>query len=167
MSLKSSLKKDIKQFVKLFIPEKKVLANISMLPPNEMLKGKKALITGGTSGIGYEIAKAFVRAGAKVVITGRSEKKVIETVEQLKTDAQQPLNIFGIEMDSRNPPCFAHCLDQVIGLIGSLDILVNNAGVLGGHISNSTEEKYDTVLDTNLKGAFFSLPKSWTLYERQ
>ena len=58
------------------VPERKVYANISYLAPNEMLRGRAALVTGGTSGIGYEIAKAFINAGAKVVITGRNEQKL-------------------------------------------------------------------------------------------
>ena len=65
------------------IPNYCVYPKIASLSPNEMLKGRTALITGGTSGIGFEIAKAFLNAKAEVVITGRSEERLKQADAQL------------------------------------------------------------------------------------
>ena len=59
------------------------------------------------------------------------------------------------EMDITNVQKYDDCLHEILQRAGKIDILVNNAGVLGGDISNCTEQEYDTVLDTNLKGVFF------------
>lgn len=67
---------------------KKVVINIAELPPSEFLKGRTALITGGTGGIGFEIAKAYLKAGATVVITGRNLNKIKNTIKMLDVDNQ-------------------------------------------------------------------------------
>lgn len=131
-------------------------AKIAQYAPNEMLKGRCALITGGTSGIGYSIAEAFLKAGASVIVTGRTEEKLQVAVENLRNHGQ----VFAVVMDSMNvssfEPTFLRMEEMVIAEgIKCIDILVNNAGVLGAGLSNATEEQYDAVLDTNLKGVFF------------
>ena len=86
MSFKSYLKRNVVKAIRLISPQEKVTANIMELSSNEMLKGRTALITGGTSGIGYEMAKAFVKAGASVVITGRSKEKTSLAAERLEKE---------------------------------------------------------------------------------
>ena len=66
----------IKSVIKSMQPVTVVKANVQVLQPSEYLKGRVALITGGTSGIGYSIAKAYLNAGASVIITGRNESKL-------------------------------------------------------------------------------------------
>ena len=66
------------------VPEKKITANIVCLQENYLLQNRTALITGGTSGIGFEIAKSFASAGANVIITGRNEKNLIRCCEELR-----------------------------------------------------------------------------------
>ena len=156
MSVKSYLKRGLK-FVISGIPEVKTYPNVSLLSPNDLLLDRYALVTGGTSGIGFEIAKSFVEAGATVVITGRSLDRVVKACAEINTMAHKKGKIFGIEMNNQNVPAFQEKFREVLDLIGGakLDILVNNAGMRGGFISNATEEEYDNIMDTNAKGTFF------------
>lgn len=139
------------------VPERKVYANISYLAPNEMLRGRAALVTGGTSGIGYEIAKAFINAGAKVVITGRNEQKLSKACAAINKEVSCMNMIFGLVMDNTNVKTMPQKLEEIKSLVGgqSVDILVNNAGVVGGEVKDCLEEQYDRIMDTNLKGTFF------------
>lgn len=139
------------------VPERKVYANISYLAPNEMLRGWAALVTGGTSGIGYEIAKAFINAGAKVVITGRNEQKLSKACAAINKEVSCKNMIFGLVMDNTNVKTMPQKLEEIKSLVGgqSVDILVNNAGVVGGEVKDCLEEQYDRIMDTNLKGTFF------------
>lgn len=70
------------------------------LSPSELLKGRTALITGGTSGIGYEIAKAYINAGAVCVITGRNQKKLNKACQGINNEAVNKDRIYGLVMDN-------------------------------------------------------------------
>ena len=156
MGLKQYIKRGVK-FILHGVPERKVYAQVSYLAPSEMLKGRTALVTGGTSGIGYEVAKAYINAGARVVITGRNEEKVKKACEAINKEVSRKGNIFGIVMnntDVKSMPSKLQDIERVLGT-GHIDILVNNAGVVGGEVKDCTEELYNTILDTNLKGTFF------------
>lgn len=156
MGIKKYLKRGIK-YVLHGQPIKKVYAQVSYLSPSDMLEGRTALITGGTSGIGFEIAKAFINAGATCIITGRKEEKVIDACAKIGNDVSKKGHIYGLAWDvtdvEGNPQRFNKALELVKG--EQIDILVNNAGLVGGEISNCTEEKYNAILNTNLKGSFF------------
>ena len=156
----ASLKKYIKRGLQYILhgqPKVIVYAKTVVLAPNEYLQDRTALITGGTSGIGYEIAKAFINAGAQVIITGRNREKVQRACEQIDCSVDRKGNIFGIAMDNTKVEDLEQHFNEALSLIGNrhIDILVNNAGVLGGHISNTNEDEWDKVFDTNLKGVFF------------
>lgn len=156
MGLKQYIKRGVK-FILHGVPERKVYAQVSYLAPSELLKGRTALVTGGTSGIGYEVAKAYINAGARVVITGRNEEKVKKACEAIDKEVPRKGNIFGIVMnntDVKSMPSKLQDIERVLGT-GHIDILVNNAGVVGGEVKDCTEELYNTILDTNLKGTFF------------
>ena len=138
------------------IPINYVTAQVVTLAPNQLLKGKVALITGGTSGIGFHIAKAFLDSGASVCITGRNISKVNETCEKLKAHSSDYSNrVYGIELDNKNISSFELKIKDILKYYEKIDILVNNAGVVGGEIATVTEDTYDNILDTNLKGMFF------------
>ena len=145
-----------------------VRPQVNVLAQNELLKGRNAFITGGTSGIGFEIAKAFINAGATVVITGRSIDRVKDACNRLHSETKTTQRAFPIAMDNTKISEFESHFTEAESQIGGgvFDILVNNAGVLGGHITNATEEEYDAVLDTNLKGVFF-LTKLFAEYMKE
>lgn len=138
------------------IPVKQVTAQITTLPPNQLLINRIALITGGTSGIGFQIAKAFLNSGASVCITGRELSKVNTTCDKLKLYSSLFKNrVYGIVLDNKDVPSYHIKIREVLEHFGRIDILVNNAGILGGEIATCSEETYDNILDTNLKGMFF------------
>lgn len=154
MSVKKYLKR-VGRYLLKGLPVNHITANIVTIAPNELLKGKKALITGGTSGIGYAIASAFLRSGATVTITGRTEQRLKDSAKKLAEENPSAKDkISFVVMNNKEVSSFKTLFDSHPNLKGT-DILVNNAGVLGGDISIATEEDYDSILDTNLKGTFF------------
>ncbi len=137
-------------------PVKKVYADVRELAPSSMLEGRCAVVTGGTSGIGFAIAKAFLNAGAEVVITGRSEEKLNKACKDLIL--QTNINrIHGIVLNNLDVQAIPKQFERIVEIMSkkSVDILVNNAGLVGGEIRECTEETYDAILGTNLKGSFF------------
>lgn len=131
-------------------------ANISVLGTNELLKGRTALITGGTSGIGLAIAQSFLNSGASVIITGRNQEKLDNAIAELSSVTTEG-SIKAIVMDNQNVSELPATFGKIVEMTEHkrVDILVNNAGVMGGHISGCDESVYDAVMDTNLKGTFF------------
>lgn len=158
MALKQKIKNKVKSALTFMLHGQPpvVSAQVVTLAPSELLKGKCALITGGTSGIGFNIAKAFLNAGAIVIITGRNQARLEKASKELGHEGR----VYNFVMDNTNVQTFAPTLKRMIEQLskdgyGHIDILVNNAGVLGASLPNATEEEYDAVLDTNLKGVFF------------
>lgn len=111
--------------------------------------GKRVLITGGSSGIGAAAARAFLREGAAVTIAGRSRKGLDAAV------ARHP-GITTVEADVRKPSDCRRAVEAAAAVGSGLDILVNSAGIYSEGPSDAvTEELWDSVMDTNLKGTFF------------
>ena len=130
------------------------------LAPNELLKGRVALITGGTSGIGFHMAEAFLRSGAAVIVTGRSEERLLRACSDLRKNNICEGRLFSLVWDNTQVECFEERLQTALNKVKAcgypyIDILVNNAGVLGASMPNAREEEFDRVIDTNLKGVFF------------
>lgn len=156
MSIKQYLKRAITFIIK-GIPEKKISAEISMLPLNQLLSNRIAIITGGSSGIGFSIAQAFLNSGASVVITGRNQEKLDLACSKLNLKTNSGNKAYGITLDNTDINTFESKFAQIQNLFPNqhISILVNNAGVLGGEISIVKESQYDDILNTNLKGCFF------------
>jgi 3-oxoacyl-[acyl-carrier protein] reductase len=118
-----------------------------------MLKGKVALVTGASRGIGKAIALELAKNGAKVAVNySGSVEKANEVVEELKSLGSDAVAIQANVADSDSVNAM---IKEVIGLYGSLDILVNNAGITRDNlIMRMKEEDWDAVVNTNLKGVF-------------
>ena len=119
----------------------------------EMLKDKIALITGGASGLGQGIARAFVSNGAKVILTGTNLNKLQSFCLELGAEHAVPYI-----WDLRDVDGYADHWHRCLSLYPRqrIDVLVNNAGVLGIlKFGEVTEDVYDSVLNVNLKGPFF------------
>lgn len=138
------------------VPVKKISVNVVTLPPSELLKDRRALITGGTSGIGKEIARAFLTAGANVIITGRSSERLQAVVSELREQLHTN-KIDGVIMDIANISAIQEGYRYAEKLLGgTIDLLVNNAGVFDSKpFGHTTEREWDLILDTNLKGVYF------------
>jgi len=118
------------------------------------LKDKVALITGGSRGIGYATADAFLREGARVIITASSQSSADKAVQSLQERHPESV-IVGISPDLSSLDAVRKALHQVIARHGCLDILVNNAGVSESTpFTEYTEEAFDRVMDLNVKGVF-------------
>lgn len=117
------------------------------------LKGKKALVTGASRGIGRGIALTLAKQGADVAINFRSKKEEAEkAVAQIKKMGR---NSFSIQADVSSVDEVIHMFEEVKDRWDKLDILVNNAGIAYySTFEEMTEEEWDKTLDVNLKGQF-------------
>jgi 3-oxoacyl-[acyl-carrier protein] reductase len=127
--------------------------NIAQINYGGILKGKRVLVTGGSSGIGLAIAKKCLAEGATVVITGRNEAKLHAVTGELNSPSLKTL-----VWDVSNISQREEKLDEALRLAGGgLDVLVNNAGILGGNrqFLDLTEEVWDQISSVNEKGLVF------------
>lgn len=118
-----------------------------------MLKGKNALVTGASRGIGRAIALELAKQGANVAVNyAGSEANAQEVVEEIR---QMGLKSFKVQADVSNDSHVKNMVKEVISEFGSLDILVNNAGIARDNLlMRMKEEEFDQVINTNLKGVF-------------
>ena len=118
------------------------------------LKGKVAIVTGGTKGIGRGIAEALVGEGANVCISARSRSEIDKTLEELS--ALKAGNATGIVSDVCNYSQVKPLFELTLSQFGALDILINNAGIgLFQTVEEMTPEDFRSVLETNLFGVFY------------
>jgi NAD(P)-dependent dehydrogenase (short-subunit alcohol dehydrogenase family) len=117
-------------------------------------EGKHAVVTGGTTGIGYSTAERLIAEGATVLITGQNAERVHQAAAKLGNHAS------GLVVDQRQPADIAKLAATVQRQWGGIDILVLNAGIVVlGPTEGQTEEQFDDQMDTNVKGSFFTMQK--------
>ena len=119
----------------------------------QRLTGKVALITGGSRGIGAEIARRFAEQGANIVISYASSpeaaKEVVSSARKSGAEAE------AIQADSGNSGQVESLVQQTVKRFGRLDILVNNAGIFaGGSLEDSSDEDFQTTIDINVRAVF-------------
>jgi 3-oxoacyl-[acyl-carrier protein] reductase len=114
--------------------------------------GKVVIVTGSSRGIGKSIALAFAKGGASVVISGRSQANLNEVQKEIEAARTKSLAVIA---DVANADEAKMMIEKTIDTFGRIDILVNNAGITRDNLLfRLSEEDWDAVLDTNLKGAF-------------
>jgi 3-oxoacyl-[acyl-carrier protein] reductase len=116
------------------------------------LRGKNALVTGSTRGIGRAIAETLSGSGARVAVVGRDLARAEEAAAAVGNDAK------GFAADVSDTAAVAKLVGDVEGAFGSIDILVNNAGITRDNlVMRLKDEDWDAVIDANLRGAFAAI----------
>ena len=115
--------------------------------------GEVALITGGSRGLGLEIAQTFGDAGATVVITARREQWLNEAEQYLKG---RGITVYSFICDVANVSSVEQVVQQILEACGEVDVLVNNAGQTWGAPAETMPlERWRQVIDANISGTFF------------
>jgi len=121
------------------------------------LKGKVAIVTSSTRGLGKGMALALAEAGADVVITGRSEDALGEVAGMIR---EKGVNSLAVKLDVQDPVSIQHMVDQVVGEFSKIDILVNNAGTIVRKPALEVSlEEWERVINTILRGSFLCAQK--------
>ena len=120
------------------------------------LRGKVAIVTGGTSGIGRDAAVLFAKAGAKVVVAGRREAEGKETIDLIRAAGGDGLFV---KTDVSRAADVRMLVQKTVEKFGRLDVAFNNAGIEGSWspIAEQSEEDWDSTIDINLKGVWLCL----------
>ena len=120
--------------------------------PDFSLKGKVAVVTGGTRGMGRAMALTFARAGADVVVTSRHESGAEATAAEIRGIGRRAL---GLVADSSQAADVERLMARALTEFGSVDVLVNNAAVnVRKGLLDTSEAEWDAILDVDLKGVF-------------
>ena len=139
-------------------PEMLSLNNVkSVAPLSEVfyhaLEGKVALVTGGATGLGYTVVNRLAEAGAKVVIASRNEERGIRAVKEFK---DRGYDVSWVKTDVTKVADCYHSVNYAVETYGKVDILVANAAVWSNaSYLDVSEDLFDRIIDTDLKGAYF------------
>ncbi|MBQ7840524.1 MAG: 3-oxoacyl-ACP reductase FabG [Lachnospiraceae bacterium] len=133
----------------------------------ELLKGKVAIVTGGTRGIGYAVVKKFLENGASVALCGSRKDTVDKALEKLAQEMPGS-SVIGLWPDLQNPAEVADAVDQVVREFGKLDILVNNAGISAREkFLDYNPEDFKKIMDLNVNAVFVCAQAAAKVMEKQ
>jgi len=122
------------------------------MTPEKPLKGKVALITGASRGIGFAVAQRLAQMGADICICARNQEILASAARELEREGTE---VVAIPADMAKPAEITSLILRAEQALGPVDILVNNAGFgYFGPFQDASEENWDAVLDTNLKAVF-------------
>ncbi len=160
MSLKRYLKRGLR-FIFKGVPTKEIKAEISYSQPNNRLKNKNIIITGGGRGLGKAMAEKCISEGAEVLIAGRNE----ETLKNVSNE----LNCKHLVLDVAKTETFKDFIKKADEMLGGVNCLVNNAGISLHEKTffDVTPETFDAQINTNFKGAFFLTQEFITLVKNR
>ena len=131
------------------------------------LKGKVAVITGSTSGIGRAIAEAFAREGASIVLNGFGDKAAIESLREALERSSGAKAIYDAA-DMMKPVEIAAMIKRAASELGGVDILVNNAGIQHvAPVDEFPEDKWDAIIAINLSSAFHATKHALPLMKKK
>ena len=145
------------------IKREQLVPVIQIETDTEQFKGRVAVISGGTGGIGLSIAKTLLSSGCKVILAGTNLDKLKDTIDNLNTSNAAILELNYLKLES-----FDAKIEEADKIFGNIDIFVSSAGVHteGVDFWKVTGEEYDRVMNINLKGTFF-MCKSMSSYMRR
>ncbi|MCW2672643.1 MAG: 3-oxoacyl-ACP reductase [Frankiales bacterium] len=122
------------------------------------LSGRTAAVTGGSRGLGLEIARALSHAGATVVIGGRDADSIEKAADQLSELGSG--RVVGLPLNVRDEQSVNLFFEQAFAISGRLDVLVNNAGIqVSAYAAEATAGQWQEIFETNLLGAFLCCQK--------
>src|SRR5262245_37111231 len=117
---------------------------------------RKAIVTGGSRGIGLAIARALAAAGDRVMITGRDAEALDRAVHTLRSAVTGQGSVDSAAIDVRDRAGVSKLVADTAGRFGGLDTIVNNAGVgVFANVASMSDEDWARVIDTNLTGVFY------------
>ena len=120
---------------------------------NFNLQGKVAVVTGASSGLGVQFAKALAEKGAKIALVARREEKLIKVKEEI---SKYNVECSYYQVDVTNVEQVKEMVDKVVKDFGRIDILVNNAGIATVEPTEAHDiESWNRVINTNLNGVFY------------
>lgn len=137
-----------------------------MIPDFDILAGQRAIVTGGSSGIGAAIVRGFAEAGAQVVLNYRSGE---EEAQRLATELRDAgCTVLPVQADVSDPEGCARLFDAAVEAFGGVDILVSNAGIQRDFaFAEMPLEEWRKVLDVNLTGQFLCAQAAVRLFRKQ
>ncbi len=122
-----------------------------------MLKGKVAVVTGGTRGIGYCIVKKYLENGAKVILFGSRKETVDKALDSLKAE-NAGWEVEGMYPALTNPKEVVAAIKQIKDKYGKIDILVNNAGISQSTpLCDYTPEEFNNIINLNVNALFYTI----------
>ncbi len=122
----------------------------------DRFKDKIVVVTGAGRGIGQAVAAAFAREGAKVAVLSRNEQSCGQSASAINEDYPEAAKSYAVDVSDHD--AMQECGKEIVADLGSVNILINNAGITrDGLLLRMSDEDWDAVLDTNLKGAFNAL----------
>ena len=116
------------------------------------LTGKVAVITGASSGLGADAARAYAAQGADVALLARRKEKLDDVVNEIEANGRKAISV---QCDVSKEEDVKKAVETILSHYGKIDILLNNAGVAFlGSVENMTVEQWDTAMNVNVKGMF-------------